>query len=323
MDVVYAFDDRFSVLVGVSIESLLYNNVDVFDRIDLHLLLHEVSEENKAKVLGIIRRYDPNGETVKPHIYEDVDTTALEGLKTTRDWSIMTWARLLLPCFLPEDMDKVLYLDCDTVIDGSLKLLWDTDIDGYSVAGVLDCVAYAIAERERTLDLLSKPYINAGVLLVNLEKWRGNRLSEKTILYAQNHPDLTYVDQDAINELIGEKKILDIKYNNNGNRVMRYLRVSRKSRRYVYGQYEKKALLDDVRHTVIVHYSGSAYFNGLFDSFRAAFSVFKKYKRMGPYKDEPDYYRGGFMTRLNGWFATVSPVSVGNVYLTIKHRLKR
>jgi lipopolysaccharide biosynthesis glycosyltransferase len=322
MDVVYALDDRFAILTGISIESLLYNNKDSFDRITIHLLLISVSEENKAKISQIVSKYDDERDRITVRFYEHVDINKLDGLKTTKQWSVVTWMRLLLPDIFPA-LDKILYLDGDTVIDGSLKNLWETDVEEYSIAGVLDSTVYAIAERELYLDKLPKPYVNAGVLLINLRQWRKDCFTENAISYASERPSITFVDQDVINAIVTKKLILPARYNNYGAKLLRFLRVCKDSRKYIYKYYSRKELKWELRNTVIMHYGGSAYFNGNFVSYREAFRVFVKYKRMGPFNDAPDYFKGGLMTRLTGIVSAISPISLGQLYFMLKFRLKQ
>ena len=71
-----------------------------------------------------------------------------------------------------KDIDKVLYLDCDLIVNGSLRELWETEIDDYALAGVRDRVNDYIHVFNRLRYPMVDGYINSGVLLINLKKWR-------------------------------------------------------------------------------------------------------------------------------------------------------
>lgn len=74
--------------------------------------------------------------------------------------------------FLPENVNRILYLDCDAIVRHNLNKLWSTTLDETEViaAGIKPTVA------QKTRSRLNLPqdcyYYNSGVLLVDLAKWR-------------------------------------------------------------------------------------------------------------------------------------------------------
>lgn len=54
--------------------------------------------------------------------------------------SMSTWYRIFLPLILPDDVEKVIYLDCDGLINSGLSELWFTDVSEYHIAGVMDTI---------------------------------------------------------------------------------------------------------------------------------------------------------------------------------------
>lgn len=95
-------------------------------------------------------------------------------------------------------LDKIIYLDCDINVLSDLNELYSIDIEDYYIAGVEDILS---EESKQRLELLK--YINAGVLLVNLKKWRENNVKQKLFDYAINNADkIVWQDQDVLNVVL-------------------------------------------------------------------------------------------------------------------------
>ena len=88
------------------------------------------------------------GERSSIHIY-NVDDSKLKGLKDT--WSIYAWYRILLPEVLPCEVKNILYLDADIVIDSDISHLFSVNMEGKSVAGVIDIQSFKPETYERCL----------------------------------------------------------------------------------------------------------------------------------------------------------------------------
>lgn len=129
--------------------------------------------------------------------------------------SLATYIRLFLPSILPQDIDKILYIDGDVICTDSIQDLWETSLENYAAAAVPDMRSNDI----RILNRLSLPkdsdYFNAGIMLINLKWWRENDIQNKTLHYIANNKDICqYHDQDALNVLIhGQIAELPIRYN--------------------------------------------------------------------------------------------------------------
>ena len=86
--------------------------------------------------------------------------------------------------------DRILSIDCDTVVTGDISELWDIDLEDYYVAGVKEPI---LSERRGYL------YINAGVTMWNLKKLREDGMDDQMI-YRLNTNKYTFVSQDVLNE---------------------------------------------------------------------------------------------------------------------------
>ena len=114
--------------------------------------------------------------------------------------------------------DKILYLDCDMVINGDVSELYDTVLNGAEVAGVRSEEFRALSKMKRPVFLDGYPYnvdnyrtdglkmkhmedyFNSGVLLFDLQKAR-ERISLEEIFSLLNAHKYTYYDQDVLNML--------------------------------------------------------------------------------------------------------------------------
>jgi lipopolysaccharide biosynthesis glycosyltransferase len=109
----------------------------------------------------------------------------------------------LLADQIPDMPEKLLYLDADILFNREPELLYDIDVDGYE---------YAAARDHYGKYLLNPNYINAGVLLFNMEEIRTTGLFEKARTLIRQKK-LLFADQDAVYRSTTRKKMLPQRYN--------------------------------------------------------------------------------------------------------------
>jgi lipopolysaccharide biosynthesis glycosyltransferase len=116
----------------------------------------------------------------------------------------VAWYRVLLPDRLPA-LDRVLYLDADTLVLAPLDELWATDLQGYAVAAVLNPLYPGMRDdfsARLGLPSLTR-YFNSGVLLLNLQVWREQRLTQTVLeALAQGSWLGDWPDQNLLNRLL-------------------------------------------------------------------------------------------------------------------------
>lgn len=251
MNVVYASNDGYARHLAVSLYSLLEHNKEA-DKIHVYILSMGLSEENKNRLIGIGAQFEREvivielGDLKERFSYE-VDTGGF-------DLSIM--ARLFVGEVLPETEERVLYLDCDTVVNASLKRLWEMDLESNMVGAVMEPTIYP--DVKESIELLpEEPYFNSGVLLIDLKRWRKEH-AQKLLLdfYSSRGGKLFAGDQDTINgALKGRIKPLPPRYNLFTNyRYFRYSHLTKLSP--VYQTITKKSFQEAKKHPVILHYMG-------------------------------------------------------------------
>ena len=133
-----------------------------------------------------------------------IDRSKIEGLALMRDNPADMWLRAFLPDLLP-DVDRMLYLDADTLAMDDLGPLWETDIDDAYVAAVTN-VWEPWNEAWATKKLGIERYFNSGVLLMNLELMRRDAVAQK-LLEVGREEELAWGDQDALNIVLGERRV--------------------------------------------------------------------------------------------------------------------
>lgn len=110
------------------------------------------------------------------------------------------------------NLDKVLYLDSDTIVRDDLAELFNTDISEYYGGVVQDLTSlYVFQDNER---IGTKSYFNSGMMLLNLENMRKDNIPRKLLEYKLNSKSVKYMDQDCFNAVLAPKlKFLPIEYN--------------------------------------------------------------------------------------------------------------
>lgn len=120
------------------------------------------------------------------------------------------YLRLQIPEVLR--LGQALYLDCDVIVLGPIDELFDLDLGDAPVAAVRD----SVVRRNAALGMSPEsPYLNSGVLVMNLERWRADRISQRVVDYTRDHPDtIAFVDQCGINAVLdGGWMPLETRYN--------------------------------------------------------------------------------------------------------------
>jgi lipopolysaccharide biosynthesis glycosyltransferase len=137
--------------------------------------------------------------------------------------SLASYHRLLLPTLLPATLDRVIYLDCDLVVLHDLWDLWRTDVSGHCLGAVrelLEQARYAASPSGVRLyrELGLRPDLelfNAGVMLINLARWRQRLLAPRAFHYLREAgTELRWHDQEALNVVVaGDWLPLDVRWN--------------------------------------------------------------------------------------------------------------
>ncbi|MCZ6888583.1 MAG: glycosyltransferase family 8 protein [Gammaproteobacteria bacterium] len=246
--VVCAADNDFAAPLAVTMRSSMVN-LRHGTHLELIVIDGGIRKGNKEKIARSLENY-PCGIT-----FSTVDPTRLEGVRLTTDFPTVTHFRLLIPELVPASCSKVIYLDSDLVVRGDLGALWNLNLGDNHLLAAQDTGVLLLRDapglpEHRTPGTGNAPmYFNSGVLVIDVEKWRADRIGEQVIAYAQtNRKHVRWPDQDALNAtLIGKWGPLDLRWNQLPSVHDEALWVDE---RFSYPQREQ--LVDDPH---IVHYS--------------------------------------------------------------------
>ncbi|MCI8948469.1 MAG: glycosyltransferase [Lachnospiraceae bacterium] len=251
MDVVYASNDKYARHMAVSMYSLMdYNQVE--ERIRIFVLAVDLSQENQDRLKETAEQFKreiifiPMGDLRKRFPYA-IDTGGFD---------ISAMGRLFVGSVLPDDVKRVLYLDCDTLVVSSLKKLWENDLKGRLLGAVMEPTIYPQVKRSVGLKE-EEPYYNSGVLLIDLAAWRKREAEKKLIDFYGKMGGMVFAcDQDTLNGAFkGQIKSLSPRYNFFTNyRYFSYEELAKQS--VSYRAVPKNTFNKAKKHPAILHFAG-------------------------------------------------------------------
>ena len=193
MNIVYTVDNKFVPQLATGICSICENNKE--EDVCFYVVSKGITDDNKDALTRYVEKYGKKIciielSNVKDYIDFDFDTSS---------WNDIVLARLFFDRLLPNDVDKIIYLDGDTMVRGSLHDLWSIDLSNYVIGAAVEPTANS--ERKKAISLeLTKPYYNAGVLLINMEKWKEMNAGKIVLNFYKEHQGRLFAnDQCAIN----------------------------------------------------------------------------------------------------------------------------
>lgn len=198
VNVAYCFDRNYRQHFAAGIYSLV-ENFNGSSNLNIFILTNEVDPDFIGKIEGMIHLKNCKITWIK---FKEENVKNLY-ISASSHFSSAIYYRLFLPTLLPSHIDKVLYLDSDTICIGDVSPLFNLEINSSAVAGVLDLEC----DRESKRLGLEK-YINSGVLLMNLNIWREHKIPEKCLDWIKNQKKPTLGDQDAINTICQSQLML-------------------------------------------------------------------------------------------------------------------
>lgn len=241
MDIVCNIDDNYVKYCCVMLTSLFENNRE--EEFTIHILGNELS----GNTTDTLRKLVENKYAGKIAFYNVKDIEF--SLPTTNAHiSVATYYRLFMVSLLPSSLHKVLYLDCDLLVVGSLRDFWVTDISKYAVGAVEDMWALD-HDRGKRLGYPSEySSFNAGVMLINLDHWRSINFEKLAVDFIREKFDvISDADQDVLNGIFyNQKYFVSYRYNLQDGfyRRKRHIRLE-----------AEEELNRDLKHPVIVHFT--------------------------------------------------------------------
>ncbi len=202
INVCLACDDNYSKYAGVTIASVLVNS-DMCDDLTFYILDEGISEENRNKLLSLtkIKQCSINFVKVNNEMFSDYFN-----IKTHDYVSIPAFYRLKLSTLLPK-LGRVIYFDCDVIVNTTLQELFNIEMGNFIVAGVRDINKKVLRKNPE--------YINSGVVLIDLDNMRKFGIEDEFLDWTKNHfQSIKMGDREIINEVLkGRIKVIDDEWN--------------------------------------------------------------------------------------------------------------
>lgn len=280
--IVYASDDKFAEILGVSIVSLYENSKDM-NEIHLYILDRGISHENKIKLNSIADTY----LRTSPLFIEAKDITQELQMKVLVDrGSLSQYARLFVSSTLPQELERALYLDCDIIINKSIKELWNLDLHGKTIAALMDAFS-----KHYRVNIGLEPYdimFNSGVMLIDMKQWKQQRVEQKLMKFiSSKNGRIQQGDQGALNAVLShDTYCFEPRFNSVTifyDFTYRDMLVYRKSPKF----YSEEQVREAVDNPSIIHFTTSFLSKRpwMVGCQHRYIEKWISYKRMSPWKD--------------------------------------
>ena len=248
VNVVYACNDGYVRQTIVSMVSVIEYN----PMAELYLISDGISEANRRLTAEKLEKFGKQVrilelEDVLPEIHFD------EGDRHPKT----VYAKLFLGDIIREK--RILYLDSDVIVTGSLEPLFTRKMEGKTIGGVL--MPYSSKLKKRVGCAPCKPYICDGVVLFDLETWRKNGRTEGCLDYIRRHQGKPpMLSEGTLNHIcLDEIEVLEPKYNLMPSMLtydLKQIRMLFRADCY----YERQEELDEAKEKpVMIHFMNELY----------------------------------------------------------------
>ena len=198
INICVACDDNYSKYAGVVIASIL-KNADLDDDLSFYILDGGISATHKEEILSLksIKDCEINFVEIDNNLFAEY-----VAVQTHSYITLPAYYRLKIASILP-NIDRIIYFDCDIVVNSSLADLFHTDMDSCPIAGVRDISKKKVRK--------NPTYVNSGMLVIDVNNIRENNIEQLFLDWTKEHFNtITCGDQEIINETLkGNIKIVD------------------------------------------------------------------------------------------------------------------
>ncbi len=296
--VIYALDFNYVSFLKVSLKSLEYHYKSN-KKLKIYIIDLGLFEYHKKEIVNIIQNENIEIHWIIPDIREI--SRKIPNDKSIYETSVYYW--LFLSLYLPEDIDKVIMIDCDTIIKTDISKLGETKLDEFGVCAVVDSLRPRFKDggvnNYQNLNIDGDtPYFNSGVLLLSMRYWNENDLTEKFSKCINEYKEnlLLLPDQYPFNVVLHSKiGKLDPKWN----------------------QY---AFDDNIGEAFIIHYAGEKSVRYL-NQFKNEFRFFEQLSSSDSFIKKAIFWNEGFSEDFPEMLPSFKDDSKKNEYSFIEGKL--
>ena len=176
---------------AVAVSTLLDHNADC----DVHVFS---DTRGDRWIPRLTRKARSKSSSVTFHHF---DSSLASGLKECGHLGLSTYYRLFVPELFVHDVDRLLYIDADMVVRGSIDELYRHDLGGHVLGAVPGFSRTSnLSHALRLAHGVDSPYFNAGLLLIDTRRWCDSAIKEQCLAFLRDHPErVWYADQDLLN----------------------------------------------------------------------------------------------------------------------------
>jgi lipopolysaccharide biosynthesis glycosyltransferase len=286
MRILLTFDTGYAPHAATVMESIIQNCPK---KLDFVVIYCDLTKEVKNMLSKHFEGKVNSLEFVQ--LEKTLVTDTVKNVKATvvHHWNYNAYLRLYAQMLLQDEY--VIYMDCDTVVqDNILKILENADLTKPVCAVTEYNPCYKLRDLSN-LKKIEKPlsdplvieaywyraYINlqmdpsdkyfcSGIMVLNLEYWRNNKIMEQTLDFLARYPERIFaVDQDALNHIIkGDYSELHMRWN-----LMN---------QHVFSNYDAAILEEAYTNPAIIHQKGWNYMSRI-----AVRKLYRKYRTCTPF----------------------------------------
>ena len=284
----YSINDFFVREAGISLIGFFENNPD-YGPEEVFFLDYGIHRVNKACLDDIAGHY---GRRITYLSARGVTTAMKKAFPQLKSWrgSMAPNAKPFPDQIFPDYVERLLFIDADTVVAGSVMALQSLDMGGAALGVVpVSSTVEMIRQGKFKLENGNKIYFNSGVLLFDLPAWRRENCHQMIIdTLERNQIKMNWPDQNLLNNAIPERllKPLPLKYN-----YVTHIYEPEWERKVLHtgNVYTEEEIEEAMQHPAIIHYLGGKIMTRPWykECNSSQCEAYYRYKALSPWKDAP------------------------------------
>ena len=209
VNIVLITDSRYTPPTSTSMYSAIKTKCDT-TIYNFYIIAENITKQDE-NMLRSLEKLAPQTVRVKIIPQQELDIP-YENMQRFMQYKV-GMHKIYLPQTL-KDVDKVIYMDGDTIVLKDLRELYDIDVSQVYAAVAKDGIFYRFPKEMAEIGLDKRGfYFNSGVMLYNLKKQREDNIVKELETYVKTHEDF-FGDQDVLNVVFGDKlKLMSYRYN--------------------------------------------------------------------------------------------------------------
>ena len=193
LNILVQSSDFYAPFAGVMLTSLFENNQDI-TQITIYLMTFNMSDKNRSRFQILAEQYHRELKFIDT---KEIDSFLEKHHVSRHRGAYTTYYKIFALSAIKDDIDRLIYLDSDMVVTGSLSELMNYDLSNNPLGMCIDVLT---SKYKRLLKLDSLLYYNAGMIIFDVKKWIECRGMDRIIEHISTvHSVYPHVDQDLLN----------------------------------------------------------------------------------------------------------------------------